>query len=66
MLIRARESDTFVDDRYDTSDNPESIDYETRYDITGGTFTATSDGAADGGLSGLQAKITVEIRIVRQ
>lgn len=66
VSIAAWDSDFLFDDHYDINDSPELVDYETRYDITGGTFTATSDGAADGGLSGLQGKITVEISTVRR
>ena len=67
VIIEAWESDTWSSaDHYDIGDDSGVNDYETRYDILSGTFTATSDGAADGGLEGLQAKITVEISIVRQ
>jgi len=64
VSIAAWDSDSFVDDHYDTSDNPQLVDYETRYNITGGTFTHTSDGAVDGGLQGLQGKIIVEITTI--
>jgi len=64
VSIAAWDSDFFVDDHYDTSDNPQLVDYETRYNITGGTFTHTSDGAVDGGLQGPQGKIIVEITTI--
>lgn len=60
------EDGIWVDDHYDINDNPELLDVETRYNIMGGTFTATSNGAADGNLSGLQGKISVNISIIHQ
>jgi hypothetical protein len=65
VTVEVWDSDFWTaDDQYDCSSNPSSAVYEKQFNLLGSPATETSDGAADRGLTGLQAKIIVEIGTV--
>ena len=73
VLIRIEvwDRDSFgSDDQYEAGSapgsDPDAYAYIKQFNILGGAITETSDGAADGNMQGAQAKIIVEISLVKQ